>query len=128
MEPKLISTIICEDAVMPAGLLTLYNLLRDHTLFAGRFPARCPQVCVATTWLGPATGDFTVRVVIIQDAATLLAEASATFSMDGKTTYYLLSTFRPLVIPEPGTYQVQVWLAGRQVAEVPLRVIGREEK
>ncbi len=123
--PEPVSVVVCEDVLAnPSGRLTLYNLFRDLT--ADGFPATLPRLHVVTTWYNPQKDDgrALIRVAILAPDGSLVGDATATISVALGAYHTQVSRFRDLVLPEPGTYRVQVAQESRIVSDLPLTVIG----
>ena len=125
--PILLSALVCEDVLNSlSGRLTFYNVFRD--LYATRLPALVTRLAIATTWLreAPTPATFAQRVVILSpNGQATVAEAAGEFRLGGDVVEHThVNNFQAVVLPQPGRYQVEVWLDRQQAAAFPLVVVG----
>lgn len=131
--PRLLTSLVCEDAAVSAGLgdgrVSLQRVFFD--LYASHFPAGFERLVVANLWAGvedgpehsPA-GRYQVTVRILGPDGVEVAQGQAELeAWPEPRTAAQLFYFPGLVLTGPGRYTVQVVLEGVVVHAYRLHVM-----
>lgn len=124
--PRLLAAVPCEDTAASAALgdgrATLQRVFYD--LYAADFPASFDRLTVATVWIG-GQGNNPVGARLSAPDGSVIAEASMQYSARPQpaTAMLLMHFGAPLILPEPGSYSVDILLQGVPVFTFPLFVL-----
>jgi len=137
--PRLLATLLCEDAAASVGLndgrVSLTRVFFD--LYAAKFPAGFDRLVVVNWWSG-GEGMYHVGVrLTAPDGAelsrgetqlTAAPEPPQTAGEGRPATFAQVMYFPRLALPAPGKYAVEMALDGVPVSVVALHVITPTEK
>lgn len=123
--PRLLSSLLCEDAASSVGLgdgrVSLQRVF--FVLYADAFPAGFDRMVVANFWFGSA-GQYVEKVRITAPDGTVVAEGESELNLtDDPVVMTQLFYFPTMVLPEPGEYTVDVLLDDASVNTHTLRVV-----
>ena len=114
-QPTLVASLLCED-VLPSSLIdgkpTLYRVVFDWA--ADRFPARVRRVFCTNFWQG-GQGEFTGRVRVLTPSGLVAAEGESAFVARAGGAHAQILRFDGLILPEPGTYTIEVYRGEQMV-------------
>lgn len=112
--------LICDDVRIEMGnKMSLMGIFQNILL--PRFPATVVKFAVLSHWQGKGT--FTSELRILGPSGTEGVRSHATtFTIASGGHADNVTFFTNVTFPEPGTYRIQVVLAGEVVREIPLRV------
>ncbi len=134
---RLLASLLCEDAAISIGLSDdRVSLQRTFfTLHANRFPASYDRMVVVNFWFCDGEGAYRETTRILAPDGSVAAQSETDLEIAGVRAH--LSYFPLLVLPEPGSYTVEVQLDGvavhsytlwvRQLPEPPAQT-GEEER
>ena len=112
MEPRLLSTLFCEDILFNAdNALSLYRAVFKRQT-ASVFPAQMKCLYAVTIWLGDGRVDQRV-LILSPDKSEALYDCFGQIQLAGQQQVAFANRFQWLVWPTPGVYWLRV-LNGQQ--------------
>jgi len=122
-EPVLTASLLCED-VLPSALLddkpTLYRVVFDWVVM--NFPARVRRVFGVNFWQG-GQGEFVGHVRVLTPSGLVAAEGESAFVAHDDGYHLQILRFDNLMLPEPGTYVIDIYRGDKLVMTYSVFVI-----
>lgn len=123
IKPDLQFSIVC-DSIRREDNGKLMFIGIFEVIGAKTFPAKHHQLFIANRWI-KGTGKFTekTRIINIKDNKVVVETKEVTFELKAITSAHtVISKFLNIVFPEPGRYQVEIFLNGEILRYYPILV------